>query len=122
MNIKVKTVAIPAFVALSLLFGACADQTIETPDALDGAAQEGVEGVEQGMEDAGNAVEDGLNNLEEGAKDAEKTLEDGLKNLEKSAEDGVDMVQDGVNQGLEDAGNTIENLENEVPGAEAEAE
>ena len=57
MNIKVKTVAIPAFVALSLLFGACADQTIETPDAVDDAAQEGIEGVEQGMEDAGNAVE-----------------------------------------------------------------
>ncbi len=122
MNIKVKTVAIPAFVALSLLFGACADQTIETPDAVDDAAQEGIEGVEQGMEDAGNAVEDGLNNLEEGAKDAEKTLEDGLKNLEKSAEDPAGMVQDEVNQGLEDAGNNIENLENEVPGAEAEAE
>ena len=60
--------------------------------------------------------------LEEGAKDAEKTLEDGLKNLEKSAEDPAGMVQDEVNQGLEDAGNNIENLENEVPGAEAEAE
>ena len=47
MNIKIKTIAVPAFVALSLLFGACADQTIESPDAVDGGVQEGIEGVEE---------------------------------------------------------------------------
>jgi len=49
MNIKLKTVAVPAFVALSLVFTACAgNQTIEAPDAIDGAVQDGIEGVEKG--------------------------------------------------------------------------
>ncbi len=96
MNIKVKTIAVPAFVALSLLFGACADQTIETPDAVDGAVQEGVEGIEQGAQDAGNAVEGGL------------------KDLQKGAEDAAGAAKDNVEQGLEDAGNAVEDLGQEA--------
>ena len=110
MNIKVKTIAVPAFVALSLLFGACADQTIESPDAIDGAVQEGVEGIEQGAEDAGNAVEDGLKGIQKGAEDAGNAIEDGAKNLQKGAEDAAGAAKDTVNQGLEDAGNAIEGL------------
>lgn len=117
MNIKVKTIAIPTFVALSLLFGACADQTIESPDAVDGAVQEGVEGIEQGVEDAGNAVEGGLKGLKEGAEGAGDAVEGGLKGLQKGAEDAGNLIEDGagaakdtVNQGLEDAGNAVEGL------------
>ena len=96
MNIKVKNVAVPAFVALSLLFGACTDQTIESPDAVDGAVQEGVEGIEQGIEDAGN------------------TVEDGAKNLQKGAEDAAGAAKDSLNKGLEDAGNAVEGLGEEA--------
>ncbi|MEM8829793.1 MAG: hypothetical protein AAGE96_10600 [Cyanobacteria bacterium P01_G01_bin.19] len=114
MNIKVKNIAVPAFVALSLLFGACADQTIESPDAVDGAVQEGVEGIEQGAEDAGNAVEGGLDNLQQGAEDAGNAIEDGAKNLQKGAEDAAGAAKDSVNKGLEDAGNAIEGLGEEA--------
>ena len=86
MKIKIKTLAVPMFVALSFVFAACGEQTIESPDAVDGAVQDGVEGVEQGAEDAGN------------------TVEDGLKNLEKGAEDAAGTAQDGINEGLENTG------------------
>ncbi|MGD1918217.1 MAG: hypothetical protein ACFCAD_04640 [Pleurocapsa sp.] len=114
MNIKVKTIAVPAFVALSLLFGACADQTIETPDAVDGAVQEGVEGIEQGAQDAGNAVEGGLKDLQKGAEDAAGAVEGGLKDLQKGAEDAAGAAKDNVEQGLEDAGNAVEDLGQEA--------
>ena len=114
MNIKVKTIAVPAFVALSLLFGACADQTIETPDAVDGAVQEGVEGIEQGAQDAGNAVEGGLKDLQKGAEDAAGAVEGGLKDLLKGAEDAAGAAKDNVEQGLEDAGNAVEDLGQEA--------
>ncbi len=114
MNIKVKTIAVPAFVALSLLFGACADQTIESPDAVDGAVQEGVEGFEQGAEDAGNAVEGGLEDLEKGTEDAADNIGDGAKNLEKGAEDAAGNIKDAVGEGLEDAGNAVEGLGEEA--------
>ncbi len=120
MNIK--TITVPAFVALSLLFGACADQTIESPDAVDGAVQEGVEGVEQGAEDAGNVVEDGIKGLEKGAEDAGNAIEDGAKDLQKGAEDAGNAVGDTVDQGLENAGDAIDNLGNEAPATETEAE
>ena len=100
MNLKIKTVAVPMFVALSLIFGACADQTIESPDAVDGAAQDGVEGVEQGIEDAGDSVDDGL------------------KDLEKGAEDAAGAAQDGVKEGLEGTGNAIEDLGEEIPSSD----
>ena len=112
MNIKVKTIAVPAFVALSLLFGACADQTIESPDAVDGAATEGVEGIEQGAEDAGNAVDGGLNDLETGAEDAGNYVEDGAKNLQKGVEDAAGDVKNTVEDGLDDAGNAVDGLGN----------
>ena len=64
MNIKIKIITLPLLITLSLIFGACADQTIETPDAVDDAVQEGVEGVEQGAEDAGQAIEEGVKDLE----------------------------------------------------------
>ena len=114
MNIKVKTIAVPAFVALSLLLGACGDQTIESPDAIDGAVQEGVEGIEQGAEDAGAAVEGGLKDLQKGAEDAGTAVEGGLKDLQKGAEDAAGTAKDNVQQGLEDAGNTIEDLGEET--------
>lgn len=116
MKINVKTIAIPAVVALSFLFGACADQTIETPDAVDGAVQEGIEGIEQGAEDAGNAVEDGIDDLKTGAEDASGTIQDGAKDLQKGVEDAAGKAQDTVNQGLEDAGNAVEDLGEQVPG------
>ena len=97
MNIKIKTIAVPIFVALSLIFAACADQTIETPDAVDDTVEEGVEGIEQGAEDAGNAVEDGL------------------KGLEKDAGDAAGAAQDGIKEGLENTGNAIEDLGEEIP-------
>lgn len=88
------------FVALSFVFGACAEQTIESPDAVDGAVEEGVEGIEQGAEDAGNVVEDNF------------------KGLEKDAGDAADKVQDGIKEGLEDTGNAAEDLGDEIPSSE----
>ena len=113
MNIKVKTIAVPAFVALSLLFAACGEQAIESPDAVDGAT-EGVEGVEQGAEDAGNAVEGGLNDLETGAEDAAGSIEDGAKDLGKDVEDAAGAAKNTAGEGLEDAGNAIEGLGKEA--------
>ena len=100
MNIQIKTIAVPLFVALSLIFGACADQTIESPDSVDGAVQDGVEGVEQGADDAGN------------------TIDDGLKDLEKGAEDAAGTAQDGLKEGVEDTGSAVENLGEEIPNSE----
>lgn len=118
MNIKVKTIAVPAFIAISLIFGACADNTIEAPDAIDGAVQEGVEGIEQGAEDAGNAVQGGLENLQKGAEGAvdgaTDTIQDGAKNLQKGAGDVTNSVKDGIDQGLENAGDAVENLGKEA--------
>ena len=100
MNIKIKALAVPMFVALSLVFGACAEQTIEAPDAVDGTVEEGVEGIEQGAEEAGNAVEDNL------------------KDLEKGAGDAADAAQDGIKEGLENTGNAVEDLGDEIPSSE----
>ncbi|MGF1589081.1 MAG: hypothetical protein ACFCU7_07530 [Pleurocapsa sp.] len=71
MNIK--TFAVPLFVALSLIFGACAEQT-ETPnttvdDTLQQDAEDAGNTVEQGAEDAGNTVE-------QGAQDAGNAVDD----------------------------------------------
>lgn len=118
MNIK--TFAVPVFVALSLVFGACSDQTIEAPDAVDGTVQEGVEDAEQGLEDAGNAVDEGLNDLEQEAGEAGNAVDDGLKNLEKGAEDAAGAAQDGLKQGLEETGNAVENLGEEIPSSKSE--
>ena len=70
MNIKIKTLAVPMFIALSLIVGACGDPTIESPDAVDGAVQDGVEGIEQGAEDAGNAVEGAIDDAGNAIEDA----------------------------------------------------
>ncbi len=111
MNIKIKTLAVPAFVALSLVFTACAgDQTIETPDAVDGAGQEAIEGVEQGTKEAGDAVKGGLDNLKQGAEDATGAVEDGAKNLQKGAEDAAGAAQEGiegVKQEVEEATDSV---------------
>ena len=100
MNIQIKTIAVPMFVALSLIFAACGEQTIESPDAVDGAVQDGVEGVEQGADDAGNAIDEGL------------------KDLEKGTEDAAGAAQDGLKEGVEDSGNAIEGLGEEIPNSE----
>lgn len=113
MNIKIKTIAFPLLVSLSLVFGACADQTIEAPDAVDGAVQEGIESVEQGAEDAGNAIKEGVKDLEKSAEDAGNAIKDGAMDLEEN-------VQDGVKQGKEEAGNAIKGLEEKVPGKKSE--
>ncbi|MEM7756884.1 MAG: hypothetical protein AAF298_01955 [Cyanobacteria bacterium P01_A01_bin.40] len=103
MNIKIKNLAIPAFVALSLAVTACSgNQTIENPDAVDGAVQDGIEGVEQGAEDAGDAVQDGAKNLQ---KDATGAAQEGL---------------DNVKQGVDDAGNAIKDLGDKIPGTQSE--
>lgn len=120
MNIK--NLAIPTFVALSLVFTGCAGDRVESPDAVDGAVQEGVEGVEQGANEAGEAIDGGLDNMEQGAEDAAGAIEDGAKDLGKDIEDAAGSAKDGLQQGLNNAGNTVEELENEVPGKEAEAE
>lgn len=119
MNIK--TIAVPMFVGLSLVFGACAaDQTIETPDAVDGAVQEGINGVNKGVEDAGNAVNGGIDNLKQGAEDAGNAVNDGAKNLQKGAGDAAGAAQDGLKKGTEDAGNAIKDLGDKIPGSESE--
>jgi hypothetical protein len=111
MNIKLKTVAVPAFVALSLLFGACAEKAVESPDAgVDGTVQEGVENVQQGAEDAGSAVEGAAKNVQTGAEDAAGAMEDGAKDLQKGAEDAAGAAKDGVQQGMEEAGNAVEGV------------
>ena len=120
MNIK--TLVVPAFVAMSLIFTACAsDQQIETPD-VDGAVQDGIEGVEQGAGEAGDAIDGGLENLENGAEDATGAIEDGAKDLGKDIKDGAGAAKDGIQEGIDDAGNAVDELGNEVPGNEAEAE
>ena len=113
MNIKIKTIALPLLITLSLIFGACAEQTIEAPDAVDGAVQEGVESVEQGAEDAGDAIKDGVKELEKSAEDAGNAIKDGAIDLEKN-------VKDGVEQGTEDAGNAIKDLGDKMSGNESE--
>ena len=121
MNIK--TLAVPAFVAMSLIFTACAgDQQIETPDAVDGAVQDGIEGVEQGAGEAGDAINGGLENIKEGTEDATGAIEDGAKDLGKNVEDAAGAAKDGIQEGIDNAGNAVDNLGNEVPGNEAEAE
>ena len=117
MNFKI---VLPVFVALSLIVGACSNQAIETPDAVDGAVQEGIEGTEQGLEDAGNAVDEGLNNLDRGAGEAGNAAQDGLKNLEKGAGEAGNAAQDGLKEGLENTGNAVENLGEEIPSSEGE--
>ncbi|MEL6496534.1 MAG: hypothetical protein AAFQ41_15640, partial [Cyanobacteria bacterium J06623_7] len=80
MNIK--TLAVPAFVAMSLIFTACAgDQQIEAPDAIDGAVQDGIEGVEEGVNNAGDAINGGIDSLKNSAEDAGSAIEDGAKGL-----------------------------------------
>ena len=122
MNIK--TLAVPAFVAMSLIFTACAgtNQQIEAPDAVDGAVRDGIEGIEEGAGNTGDAINGGLENIKEGTEDAGNAIEDGAKNLGKDVEGAADWAKDGVEQGIEDAGNAIDDLGNEVPGNEVEAE
>jgi len=121
MNIK--SLAVPAFVAMSLVFTACAgNQTIETPDAVDGAVQDGIEGVEQGANDAGDAVKGGIDGLKNSAEDAGSAIGDGAKDLGKDLEDAAGSAKDGLNQGIEDAGNAVEDFGNEAPGTETEAQ
>ena len=68
MKIKIKALAVPMFVALSLIFGACADRAVESPEGVDGAVQDGVEGVEEGVEDAGSAIEDAGDDVEDASE------------------------------------------------------
>ena len=121
MNIK--TLAVPAFVAMSLIFTACAgNQQIEAPDAVDGAVQDGIEGIEEGAGNAGDAINGGLENLKDGADNATGAIEDGAKDLGKDIEGAAGAAKDGINRGIEDAGNAVNELGNEVPSDEAEVE
>ena len=112
---KIKTIAVPMFVALSVLFGACADQAVESPDAVDGAVENGVEGIEQGAEDAGSAIKDGANNVKDGAEGAAGKAKDGIKGIQKGAEGAAGKAKDGMKQGTEDAGNAIKDLGDKIP-------
>ncbi len=95
MNIKIKTLAVPAFVALSLVFTACAgNQTIETPDAVDGAGQEAIESVEQNTQEAGDAIKDGAKNLQKGAEDAAGAAQEGIDGVKQEVEEATDSVKD----------------------------
>ena len=76
MNIKIKALAVPVFVALSLIFGACAERATESPDGVDGTLQDGVEGVEEGAEDAGGAIEDAGDDAGNAIEDAGDDVED----------------------------------------------
>ena len=77
MNIK--NLTIPTLIGLSLLFGACAEQNIEAPDAS--GIQEGIEGIEQGAEDATDAIKSGVEDLEKGAEDVTDAANDAVKEL-----------------------------------------
>lgn len=77
MNIK--NLTIPTLIGLSLLFGACAEQNIEPPDAS--GIQEGIEGIEQGAEDATDAIKSGVEDLEKGAEDVTDAANDAVKEL-----------------------------------------
>ena len=119
MNLK--NLAVPAFVAMSLVFTACAgNQTIETPDAVDGGTQDGIEGVEQGIEDAGNAVQDGVDGLKNSAEDAGNVIKEGAKDLGKDAEDAAGKDKDGINQGLDNAGNAVKEFGDSLPGGDGQ--
>lgn len=119
MNIK--NLAVPAFVAMSLVFTACAgNQTIETPDAIDGAVQDGIEGVEQGANDAGNAVKEGFDGLKNSAEDAAGAVEDGAKGLGKSVEDAAGNAKDGIEEGIDNAGNAVEELGDSLPNGDGQ--
>jgi len=122
MNIK--SLAVPAFIAMSLLFTACdtGNQTIEAPDAVDGATQDGIEGVEEGANDTGDAIDGGLDSLENNAEDAGSAIEDGAKGLGKDLEGAAGSAKDGLEQGLDDTGNAVDDLGNEIPGTETEAQ
>jgi dsDNA-specific endonuclease/ATPase MutS2 len=122
MNIKV--LAISMLLGLSLLFGACAKQAVESPDAVDGAVQEGVESVQQGAEDAGGAVEGGVKDMQDGAKNVTDTagdaVKEGMDDAKQSTEDAVKEGMDGVKQGTEDAGNAIKDMGDKIPSTEGQ--
>lgn len=121
MNLKLKNLAVPAFVALALAVTACSSSNnIEAPDAVDGAVQDGIEGVEQNAEDAGKAFEDGADSLKQGAEDAGNAIQDGAKNLQKDAEGAAQEGLDNVKQGVDDAGNAVKDLGDKIPGTEGE--
>ncbi len=100
MNIKNLTV--PTLIGLSLLFGACAEQNIETPDAS--GVQEGIEGIEQNVEDANDTIQDGVKELQKGAEDATGAVQGGMDNIKQSAEDATGAATDAV-----------KDLENQLP-------
>lgn len=120
MNIKKLTV--PVFVALSLVFTGCATggNQIEAPDAVDGAIQDGIEGIEQGASEAGDAIEGGLENLQEGAEDATNAVEDGAKGLQKGAGDAAGKIKEGVNQGVEETEKAVKELGDKLPHGEGQ--
>lgn len=103
MNIKIKTLAVPAFVALSLVFTACSGNQIEAPDAVDGGGQDGIEGVENNLEGAGDSLKDG-------AEDAGNAIEDGAKNLKKGAEDATGAAQDGIDGVKQEVGEAADSV------------
>ncbi|MEL6499914.1 MAG: hypothetical protein AAFO76_08620 [Cyanobacteria bacterium J06607_15] len=119
MNLK--NLAVPAFVAMSLVFTACAgNQTIETPDAVDGGSQDGIEGIEQNVNDAGDAVKDGFDGLKNSAEDAAGAVEDGAKGLGKGVEDAAGNAKDGIEQGIDDAGNAVEDWGDSLPSGDGQ--
>lgn len=84
MNIKIKTLAIPAFIALSLLFTGCAGEQVETPPADDAAGQ-----VQEGAEGAATDVQEGAEDMQEGAEDAAGDVQEGAEGAAEDAQDAV---------------------------------
>jgi hypothetical protein len=94
MAIKIKTLAVPAFIAMSLLFTACAGDKVETPEAVDGAVPESVDpsAVPEGSGAATDAVQDGAGTATDAVKDGVEATGDAVK-------DGADAATDAVKDG-----------------------
>jgi hypothetical protein len=99
MAIKIKTLAVPAFIAMSLLFTACAGDKVETPEAVDGAVPESVDpsAVPEGSGAATDAIQ-------EGAGAATDAVQDGAGTATDAVKDGVEATGDAVKDGAAGAG------------------
>jgi hypothetical protein len=100
MTIKIKTLAVPAFIAMSLLFTACAGDKVETPDAVDGAVPESVDPNAAPEGSATDAVQDGAgaatDAVQDGAGAAGDAVQDGADAAGDAVQDGADAVKDGA--------------------------
>ena len=108
---KIKNLTVPMILGLSLLFVGCSNTTqIETPEGtqdLEGQIQEGIEGIEQGAEDATGAVEDGMDSLQQGTEEGLKGLQKGAEDATGAVKDGMDNLQQSAEDATQDLGDTL---------------